>query len=64
MFIGFPAMIFTREAKCRPARLAYLKDEAKASHRRLSNPAYARMLKEMGYKVPETYLAGDEKANP
>lgn len=64
MFIGFPAMIFTREAKGRPARLAYLEEETKASQRRLSDPAYARMLKEMGYKVPEACLAGDEKANP
>jgi len=56
MFIGFPAVIFSREIRNRPRRLAYLEQETAASRRRLSDPSYARMLKDLGYKVPAQYL--------
>ena len=39
-----------------PMRMKKLEKERQASEKRLSDPKYARMLKEAGYDIPEKYL--------
>lgn len=39
-----------------PTRLKKLERERQASEKRLSDPNYARMLKNAGYSIPEKYL--------
>ena len=39
-----------------PYRMKKLDREREASRQRLSDPAYAKALKDAGYKVPEAYL--------
>lgn len=39
-----------------PTRMKKLEQEQKASQQRLSDPAYAQLLKNAGYPVPEQYL--------
>ena len=44
-----------------PTRIKKLEKERQVSEKRLSDPGYARMLKNAGYEVPEKYLKGESK---
>lgn len=43
-----------------PTRMKKMEKERQASEKRLSDPAYARMLKNAGYEVPQRYLPEGE----
>ena len=49
------------EMKGYNSRQEYLREEARRSEERLSNPQYALALKEIGYKVPKKYLPQDKE---
>lgn len=40
-------------------KMKWIKEERQASIIRLSNPKYAKFLKELGYEVPDKYLNND-----
>ena len=48
--------LFIREVRSYTSRIEFIQKETVASRSRLSNPEYAKLLKDNGYQVPEQYL--------
>lgn len=57
LFIGLGAYSYYSEASTYAERQQRVIREAEASEERLKNPAYAAILKRLGYPVPDRYLA-------
>ena len=55
--IGLGVYSYYREDSAYKERQAMIKIEAAASENRLKNPAYAAILKRLGYSVPSKYLS-------